>query len=812
MWQFDESRMGAAAPGPPGDCGIRVPSTGHLTVPIAEFRLILCELFHSAGLFGVRWSHCRFSVRRHLVDFIDSVRDLPRQIRRAASQLTNVDFNTCVTDVSSGLLISVLTISFGLSYAVLIFSGPLAVFLPYGIASTFIAVAVIAGVTSMGSSLRFAIAGPESATAAVTAILSASLTEHIVARDYSALLLGPILVTLSAATVATGVILCAFGLARLGRAIRYVPYPVIGGFLGATACLILLGAVQVISSERITFSTLGVLDDRIVLAQLFAAGAMAFAIHATWRRSRDPMSLPAILLIGVLATHLGFRASGLSIADAQAMGWTFPSPPRAALTLPWTLHGDVDYPWRALPGVVGNLVAVVFVTAISTLFNTTGLEVETRRQVDLDRELRVTGIANVLTGLLGGFAGCISLSRSLLAHGMGVTGRLAGLTVSVISALMLVVDPALISLVPKFVLAGLLIYLGADQFNKWIIAPRRTLSLIDYLSLLSIVGIILVWGFVAGVFIGVIIGCATFAFSASRVDFIKYEFDGSEYRSSLDRSREELNLLAVHGREVRGLKLQSYLFFGSATRLHQHVIALLQLHPECRHLVLDFKLVTGIDCSAAYSFTQIKQLALGRRIKVVLVNLRADAARVLRVNESISADVSVINELDHALEWCENEVIAEHRSHSQVKGNLRDWFTQILGSEADADVLIRHCCHVDVEAGDVIVRAGDRADSMHFLLEGRVGVMIPTDDGRTTRVRSLGRYTTIGEMGLVANALRSATIQAEVASVLFVLQADQFRSIRYHHPALTHKLLTYFISVMAERLSFANRAIGVLRR
>jgi SulP family sulfate permease len=101
---------------------------------------------------------------------------------------------------------------------------------------------------------------------------------------------------------------------------------------------------------------------------------------------------------------------------------------------------------------------------------------------------------------------------------------------------------------------------------------------------------------------------------------------------------------------------------------------------------------------------------------------------------------------------------------------------------------------------------------MHFLLEGRVGVMVGTDDGRTTRVRSLGRYTTIGEMGLVANTPRSATIQAEVASVLYVLQADQFRSIRDNHPALTHKLLTYFISVMAERLNFASRAIGVLQR
>jgi len=89
--------------------------------------------------------------------------------------------------------------------------------------------------------------------------------------------------------------------------------------------------------------------------------------------------------------------------------------------------------------------------------------------------------------------------------------------------------------------------------------------------------------------------------------------------------------------------------------------------------------------------------------------------------------------------------------------------------------------------------------------------MIPAEEGRTTRVRSLGRYTTIGEMGLVSHAPRSATIQAEVASILYVLSADHSRSssATIRRSATT---LTYFVSVMAERLTFANRMIAVLRR
>jgi sulfate permease, SulP family len=136
----------------------------------------------------------------------------------------------------------------------------------------------------------------------------------------------------------------------------------------------------------------------------------------------------------------------------------------------------------------------------------------------------------------------------------------------------------------------------------------------------------------------------------------------------------------------------------------------------------------------------------------------------------------------------------------------------MLGSEDGADELIRRCQRIEVEAGEVIVQAGDPADSMHFILDGRVGIMIPADDDRTTRVRSLGRYTTIGEMGLVSQTPRSATIQAEVDSVLYVLNTHQFDAIKTEDPALSHKLLTYFVSVMAERLTFANRTIAVLRR
>ncbi|HJZ19627.1 MAG TPA: SulP family inorganic anion transporter, partial [Bradyrhizobium sp.] len=171
-------------------------------------------------------------------------------------------------DVLGGGAASVLTVTFGLSYSLLIFAGPLAPYLSYGVASTFISSAVLAAVIGLGSSLPFAIAGPETSSAATSGILASALVERIVAADPSAPLITPVLITLGLASVATGITLCGFGVTRMGRAIRYVPYPVVGGFLGATGLLILLGGIRVITGMPVKLATLGQFANPVTLSEL----------------------------------------------------------------------------------------------------------------------------------------------------------------------------------------------------------------------------------------------------------------------------------------------------------------------------------------------------------------------------------------------------------------------------------------------------------------------------------------------------------------------------------------------------------------
>ncbi len=715
-------------------------------------------------------------------------------------------------DVFAGLSAAIISVAYGLSFAALIFAPPLNPWLAYGIAATFITSAISALFVAARSSLPFAIAAPDGATAAVTATLAATVAERLIENGPPDDLLAPVMIVVALATALTGVMLSCLGLARAGGAIRFIPYPVIGGFLSATGWLMVSGAVHVITDQKLTRASLAALTGPSTLAQLAAAAGVAIALYLALRRVRSPLLLPGVLLAAAILAHVVFVLSGLSLADARTLGWTFKAPTAVGLAPTWDFNDVRNFPWHLIPSLSADIFAVMFVTAVTMLLNTTGIELVTRREANLQRELTTLGAANLVAAGLGGYVSCISLSRTTLTYAAGGRSRLCGLAVAAISALMLAVDPSFLAYIPKFVLGGLLLYLGASLMYEWLVDAARRISVVEYGSLLAIAILIVQVGFIAGVLIGVIIGCATFAVSASRVDAVKFTFDGSEYRSTLDRGPDELAILTAHGREIQGMSLQSYLFFGSANRLYERVKALFASEPNCRFLVFDFRLVTGLDSSAMHSFTQIKQAAEEAGAHLVLVNLSNELGHAFRARGFITNHITVSSDLDRALESCEEEVIAAHSVGGGGGGTLRDWLTEALGNTALAEQLSLLCERLEVDKDEIIAKQGEPARSMHFILEGRVGIIVTMDDGRMIRVRSLGPHTTIGEMGLITRQMRSATIQAEVPSVLYELSADAYERLKQDNSALAQALLTYTVRVMAERLSFASRVIGVLRR
>ena len=498
-----------------------------------------------------------------------------------------VDIRAGFRDVFAGATSSVLSVAYCLSYAALIFSGPLTPWLSYGVAVAFFTAAIGAAVVALRSSIPFTIAGPETSTSAVMATLVAATSAQLAATG-SHHLLPATLIVMALATALTGAVLSLLGLTRVGRAIRFVPYSVIGGFLGATGALMILGAVQVITGHKVSWTHLTALADNSGLAKIAAGTVVAIVLEMLLSRSRNALIMPSVLMAAIAGTHLVLFFFHQPLAAVQSNGWMFTPAPAASLHLPLQPSELAVFPWKLLPEVSGELFAVIFVTTITVLLNTSGIEIASKQEANIERELKAVGLANLLSGVLGGFVSCPALARTSLARTAGATSRLAGCTLAGVCAAMLVVDPSFLGHVPKFALGGLLIFSGGRLFARWLIASARQILPLEYASLVVIVLMILAWGFIAGMAIGTVIGCLTFAFSVSRVNAINFSFDNTEYRSSLDRNPEELAILAAHGREIQGMALQSYLFFGTANRLYERVKALLGERPRMPHPAVRF--------------------------------------------------------------------------------------------------------------------------------------------------------------------------------------------------------------------------------
>ena len=315
-------------------------------------------------------------------------------------------------DVFAGLVCSILSIAYCLSYAALIFNGPLGPALAYGVAVTFLSAAIGGSIVAWRSSLPFAVAGPDSSISVVLAALVATLIQRLGNVDP----LVPTLIAISATTALTGLLLCILGFTHAGRAIRFVPFPVIGGFLGATGWLMITGAVQVVTGQKPLLANLGEFANVPMLGKIAAALVVVVVLQLALRRSKSPFVIPGILLAALAATYIVLLLAGWSLGEAQANGWMFKPQSTANLISPWQPGALQSFSWTQAPALAGDVLAVMFVTIINFLLNTTGIELSTRTDANIDRDLKVLGLANIVTAAFGGYVSCTSISRSLLVR------------------------------------------------------------------------------------------------------------------------------------------------------------------------------------------------------------------------------------------------------------------------------------------------------------------------------------------------------------------------------------------------------------
>jgi SulP family sulfate permease len=702
---------------------------------------------------------------------------------------------------------------YAMSLGTMIFSADLARYAELGVPTALVSCVVTALVIALTSSMRLNIAGPDSNATAFLAGVAAGVASSVRADGGSAqTILLTVLIAIALCSVVTGIVLYVIGSSRRSRSLQFLPYPVVGGFLAGTGYLLLAGAFRVLTGESLQWRTLASLTHLHWLAWTPAllVGALATILIRTWKHAA---ALPLVLVFGIALFYFLLRADGLSIDDARSMGLLLPHVSLRLSQIPELhlpgplMHGNVD--WSAICAHLPETLVVTSASAITILMNSTAIGAATGEDIDLNREMRAAGIANIASGMLGGMVGYQSFNRSMLNARAGATSRMAGVFASLACLLALAVSPDFVALFPVPVLVGLQLFMGLRLLIQWLVGAYRKLNWYEYLLVPVILAAIALYGVVTGVVAGVVAACVMFALLYGRVSCVRMEFDASTRTSTVERSIEDTQRLQQLGAQVCGTCLQGFLFFGTASSILQRVRERLARSSPApvRFVVLDFAATNGMDASVSVSFVKLRQLCATLDADLILTGLPPRSRELLVKTGTLNLRIHEFATLDAGLEWIEDTLLA---SDAHAPPHQEDDFRAMLAAHFTSRSLERlsACMEVqDLPARHPLFLHGEPGDALYIVERGRVAVSLKLADGRSVRLRAFGPGTVIGEMAVYTQNRRSADVLAEVPTRVRRLSLATLLALEQDDPVTAQQFHRFLVKTIASRLAVANEAL-----
>ena len=715
-----------------------------------------------------------------------------------------------------GVLAGVMDLGTEISLAAYIFSGALNPFLAGGIGLMLFGALVFGIVVALITSVPGAIAVPQDTPAAILALLAAGIALHMESAPPTAVF-ATVLTAIALTSLIMAAILLIMGRFRAGGFVRYIPYPVVGGFLAGTGSLLAQGGLSIMLDIPLTAANLPRLlaPERLMI---WAPGVVfGVALYLVLRRYHHFLITPGALLLMVVLFYGSLLVTRTPVAEASARGWLLGPFPSGTFYQPLTPALLQQVNWMAILGQADKIFTILVLCLIGILLNISTLEIAVHRDIDLDREVITAGVANAAGGLAGSIIGYQTIGLTSLAHRLGAPSRLVSIVTGLTCGAALFFGASLFSYIPKVVLGGMLVYLGLSFLVEWLIDSRRVLPLTDYLLIWVILGIILTVGFLPAIAVGILVAAVLFVISYSRVSIIRNTLSGQSFRSNVDRPKAHRDLLSQHGSEIHILRLQGFIFFGTIQAILNQVRQRLAdtTQPKLGFLVLDFQRVTRLDSSAVFGITRLKQLTHSNDVLMVWTQVAAGIQRQLERGGLVDQhddSFIVLPTLDHGVEWCENKILARHGSANltafieRIGSQLKRAFP---GIEA-ADQLMKYLERVAIPEGTFLLRKGDPPTEMYFVEEGMVTAQLQTDDGQIVRLRSMRGGTTVGEMGLYMGTPRTADVIASRSSILFRLSAESLQAMRKQDPEVAALLHEWIARQLAERLAANNRTIEAL--
>ena len=420
--------------------------------------------------------------------------------------------------------------------------------------------------------------------------------------------LSTVLITMSLAGLFCGLFQILFGIIKLGKLVRYIPYPVLSGFMSGIGVIIILQQIYPLFGMKSPVLVVDmILDFPEIVSEGFSLEALLLGLGTiaiisllpkVIKNPNVPVTLVALVVMTLIALPLG-------LADKYIIG-SIPT----GLPMPFFANGSVDLSgidWTlALKHAVIPGLTLAGLGSIDTLLTSVVADNITKTKHDSNQELIGQGIGNAMAGLFCGISGAGATMRTVVNVRSGGRGKISGMVHAMLLLAILLGLGSLVKHVPLAVLAGILITVGWGIIDFRGFRDLRKIPHDDAFVLIVVFLTTVFVDLLTAVGIGMVIACVLFMKRAS--DMVEKQYDSHEI-NGFDKENpwpDEGGMPDKAKHSIYVQRLNGPVFFGSITGFKS---VMQDIPADAKIVIIRMKNVSFMDQSGLYAMeAAIKEL------------------------------------------------------------------------------------------------------------------------------------------------------------------------------------------------------------
>jgi SulP family sulfate permease len=686
------------------------------------------------------------------------------------------------------------------------------------------ALAGMLGVTALGliaatfGGTQRLISAPCAPAAAVLSALTIQMTQQ--GSGVGAVVLSLFLVALTSSLVQI-----AFGMLRVGQLIKFMPFPVVSGYLSGVGLIIVLSQLpKWMALPKGMNWWQGLHAPELWQAPSLIVGAATAAMMLL--APRITQRVPAVILglLAGMATYWALAFTGwpslmalhdnpLIIGPLSVGGEGFAE----SLIEPWRslLHAGVPN-WEQ---VLYPALTLAVLLSIDTLKTCVVLDALTGSRHNSNKELIGQGLGNLASALIGGAPGAGTMGATLVNKASGGATYLSGVFQGLWSLLAILLLTSVIAWVPVSALAALLIVIGVKMIDWHSLQLLRNKdTVLDFCVIILVVLVANTVSLIAASGVGVAMAIMLFLREQIHTTTIRRKSYGDKVFSSRVRGQHEREVLADKGSHTVIFELQGSLFFGTTDQLYTAI------EPElnnARFVLLDFLRVQSMDMTAGHMIERIRNMLAEKHARLILTRVpdRLPSGRDLRsyvdhIGLLSDSTAKIFDEFDEALEWIEDETLKlaghEHTSHEGLPLAKFEIFHGLNDTELAA---LEQCAeHHSFQAGELVFGADTVGHELMLISRGEVKVTLPMANGKTIHLTTFSRGQFFGEMSFLDGRAHSADVHATRDTELIAIDRKAFARVAAGDPVMSISVMRAVALAIADRLRHANAELREMRQ